>query len=143
MVGLDAAHHALPAGVAGIDHRAQGGLVLAGKHVIEFVNAKLGCQSSMARYSAASLISTDDTHRGAKNETSPNVVLLPDSGSALVMLRIGLCVATSSWVQANMIHSVMASASSCEQTTCRRMRRMMSRSNKSPSTGSGQGSTFQ
>ena len=97
----------------------------------------------MARYSAASLISTDDTQRGARNEINPSVVLFPDSGSALLMFRIGLCVATSSWTQANMIHNAMASASSCEQTTCRRMRRMMSRSNESPSTGSGQGSTIQ
>ena len=42
-----------------------------------------------------------------------------------------------------MIHNAMASASSCEHTTCRRMRRMMSRSNESPSTGSGHGSTIQ
>ena len=82
-------------------------------------------------------------HFGIRNATSPIVVDLPLSGSALLMFKMGLCVAISSCTQLNMIQSAITRAPSSLMTTWRWMRLMMSRSNESPSTGSGHGSTIQ
>jgi hypothetical protein len=47
-------------------------------------------------------------HFGIRKEMSPIVVVLPLSGSALLMFRIGLWVAMSSCTQLSMIHNATA-----------------------------------
>jgi hypothetical protein len=78
---------------------------------------KDGCHRLMARYRAAGLASTVEMHLSIRNEITPISVLLPLSCSALLMFKIGECVAASSCTHDRTTNRATISACSSDMTT--------------------------
>ena len=140
-VWFNASDDSLAARMPAINHRAQSGFVIGGKDRVEFIDSESRPPkiNGAVERGLANLDGRDTPWR--EERITLNSVVFPLSGSAELMLRIGLCVATSSCTQASMIHSADRDRVLSAHVTCLRMRAMMSRSNASPSTTSGHGST--